>query len=43
MARVSAPLADLALWAWTRGGAVETDGDPETLAALDAVVAEGMQ
>jgi uncharacterized protein (TIGR03083 family) len=41
-ATVAAPLADLALWAWTRGGAVRTDGDLATLGALDAVIAEGL-
>jgi uncharacterized protein (TIGR03083 family) len=42
-ATVSAPASDLALWAWTRGGAVETSGQPAALAALDAVVTNGMQ
>ncbi|MGV9801167.1 maleylpyruvate isomerase family mycothiol-dependent enzyme [Mycobacterium sp. NPDC003449] len=36
------PLADLALWAWTRGGAVDVSGDPASVAALDAVVGQGM-
>jgi uncharacterized protein (TIGR03083 family) len=42
-ATVSAPIVDLALWAWTRGGSVQTSGEPESLAALDAVVTNGMQ
>lgn len=42
-ATVRAPLRDLALWAWTRGGAVQTEGNPQTLADLNAVVSEGMQ
>ena len=41
-ATVSAPVVDLALWAWTRGGAVETSGEPASAAALDAVVTGGM-
>ena len=41
-ATVSGPVRDIALWAWTRGGSVETSGQPSSLAALDAVVAEGM-
>jgi len=42
-ATVSAPAGDLALWAWTRGGAVEIAGDDASVAALDAVVTNGMQ
>jgi uncharacterized protein (TIGR03083 family) len=42
-AAVRAPVRDLALWAWTRGGAVEISGDAASVAALDAVVANGMQ
>ncbi|MGV9711648.1 maleylpyruvate isomerase family mycothiol-dependent enzyme [Gordonia sp. NPDC003424] len=41
-ASVAAPVTDLALWAWTRGGSVEMTGDPVVLAALDAVVSKGM-
>jgi uncharacterized protein (TIGR03083 family) len=41
-ASVSAPVVDLALWAWTRGGAVEVAGDAASVAALDAVVNNGM-
>jgi hypothetical protein len=41
-ATVSARVVDLALWAWTRGGAVETSGQSASLAALDAVVTNGM-
>jgi uncharacterized protein (TIGR03083 family) len=42
-ATVRAPIGDLALWAWTRGGAVEVSGDAESVAALDAVVTNGIQ
>jgi uncharacterized protein (TIGR03083 family) len=41
-ATVTAPALDLALWAWTRGGSVHVTGQPEALAALDAVVAYGI-
>jgi uncharacterized protein (TIGR03083 family) len=40
---VSAPVADLALWAWTRGGAVTISGEPAAKAALDALMAQGIQ
>jgi hypothetical protein len=39
---VAAPVADLALWAWTRGGTVEISGQPASVAALTAVVTNGM-
>ena len=42
-ATVSAPVVDLALWAWTRGGSVQTGGQSVSLAALEAVVANGIQ
>jgi hypothetical protein len=42
-ATVSGPVGDLALWAWTRGGVVEVSGDAESVAALNAVVGNGMQ
>jgi hypothetical protein len=42
-ASVTAPVVDLALWAWTRGGSVEISGDSASVAALDAVVSNGMQ
>jgi uncharacterized protein (TIGR03083 family) len=42
-ATVTAPVVDLALWAWTRGGSVEIAGDAASVAALDAVVTNGMQ
>jgi Mycothiol maleylpyruvate isomerase N-terminal domain len=42
-ATVSGPVGDLALWAWTRGGDVEISGDAASIAALDAVVTNGMQ
>jgi uncharacterized protein (TIGR03083 family) len=38
----TAPLVDLALWAWTRGGTVEITGEPPARAALDDVIAGGM-
>ncbi|MFW0787264.1 maleylpyruvate isomerase family mycothiol-dependent enzyme [Gordonia sp. CPCC 206044] len=41
-ATAAARTVDLALWAWTRGGVAQTDGDGGTLAALDAVVTQGM-
>ena len=41
-AAVRAPLGDLALWAWTRGGVVEITGDDASVAALDALVTNGM-
>jgi uncharacterized protein (TIGR03083 family) len=39
---VSGPVEDLALWAWTRGGTVTLSGQPASLAALDAVLTQGM-
>jgi uncharacterized protein (TIGR03083 family) len=42
-ATVRAPIGDVALWVWTRGGAVEVSGDAESVAAVDAVVTNGMQ
>jgi uncharacterized protein (TIGR03083 family) len=42
-ATVSGPVGDLALWACTRGGAVQTSGQSASLTALDAVVTNGMQ
>jgi uncharacterized protein (TIGR03083 family) len=39
---VSAPVADLALWSWTRGGSVSVTGESSAEAALEAVVAGGM-
>jgi uncharacterized protein (TIGR03083 family) len=42
-ATVRAPTDALALWAWTRGGVVEITGDDGSVAALDAVVTNGMQ
>jgi uncharacterized protein (TIGR03083 family) len=41
-ATVTAPVVDLALWTWNRGGAVQISGEPASVAALDAVVAHGM-
>jgi uncharacterized protein (TIGR03083 family) len=42
-ATVSGSVGALALWAWTRGGAVQVSGDGTSVAALDAVVNNGMQ
>jgi uncharacterized protein (TIGR03083 family) len=42
-ATVSGKIGDLALWAWTRGGAVHVSGDAESVAALTAVITNGMQ
>ena len=42
-ATVSAPVVDLALWAWTRPGSVEISGRPASVAALNAVISNGMQ
>ncbi|WP_123024980.1 maleylpyruvate isomerase family mycothiol-dependent enzyme [Mycolicibacterium stellerae] len=39
---VTGSVEDLALWAWTRGGTVGIAGDPASLAALDALIAQGM-
>jgi hypothetical protein len=40
---VRAPVEDLALWSWTRGGTVETAGDPHGVAALERLIANGIQ
>jgi uncharacterized protein (TIGR03083 family) len=42
-ATIAAPAQDLALWAWTRGGMVERSGSTAALAAVDVLVAHGMQ
>jgi uncharacterized protein (TIGR03083 family) len=42
-ATVIAPVGDLALWAWTRGGTVDISGDAASVTALNAVVDNGMQ
>ena len=39
---VSAPVEDLALWTWTRGGTVAISGQPGSIAAMDAVLTQGM-
>jgi uncharacterized protein (TIGR03083 family) len=41
-ATIKATAVDLALWAWTRGGSVDVSGEPASVAALDAVVGNGM-
>jgi hypothetical protein len=41
-ATVHASTEDLALWAWTRGGSVQTSGQPASLAAMDAMLSQGM-
>jgi uncharacterized protein (TIGR03083 family) len=38
----SAPVVDLALWAWGRGGSAEITGDAASQQALAAVIAQGM-
>ena len=38
-----APVVDLALWAWTRGGVVETTGAAATLGALAGLIDHGIQ
>lgn len=40
---VTAPVQELALWAWQRGGTVRIEGDPGQVAAVTAVVANGIQ
>ena len=42
-ASVSAPVGELALWTWTRGKGVVPSGQPHALAALDALLAHGME
>lgn len=42
VASVVAPVVDLALWAWRRGGAVLSTGDAATLAAFTELVERGM-
>ena len=42
-ATVIGPVVDLALWVWTRPGTVEISGQAASVAALDAVVSNGMQ
>jgi uncharacterized protein (TIGR03083 family) len=39
---VSAPVTDLALWSWVRGGSVEITGDAEGRAAVGAMITRGM-
>ncbi|QGN31800.1 maleylpyruvate isomerase family mycothiol-dependent enzyme [Microlunatus sp. Gsoil 973] len=39
---VQAPVTDLALWSWVRGGSVEIAGRADAQAALDAVISHGM-
>lgn len=43
VATASGTVADLALWAWTRGGTVAVTGEPAAIAALDALIATGIQ
>jgi uncharacterized protein (TIGR03083 family) len=42
-ATVSARVVDLALWAWTRPGSVQVSGRPASVAALNAVITNGIQ
>ena len=39
---VTGPVEDLALWAWTRGGSVSISGEPNAVAALDALLTQGL-
>jgi uncharacterized protein (TIGR03083 family) len=39
---VTGSMQDLALWAWTRGGAVGIFGEPASRDALDALITQGM-
>lgn len=41
-ATVRGTAADLALWAWNRGGSADISGEPAALQALHAVVSRGM-
>lgn len=41
-ATVTGAVADLAWWAWRRGGSVDVSGAPESVAAVRAVVNRGM-
>jgi uncharacterized protein (TIGR03083 family) len=41
-ATVRAPVVDLAMWAWTRGDAVQIAGRSPAIAALEALLAQGM-
>lgn len=41
-ATVTGPVADLALWAWTRGGQVATSGERTAVEAFESVVTQGM-
>lgn len=42
-ATVAAPVIDLALWSWRRGGVVETGGDADLVAAFTTLVENGIQ
>jgi uncharacterized protein (TIGR03083 family) len=42
-AAVIAPVVDLALWVWTRGGKADISGESDSVAALTALVDCGMQ
>lgn len=42
-ATVIGTVADLALWAWGRGGSVEVTGESSAIATLSALIGEGMQ
>jgi uncharacterized protein (TIGR03083 family) len=39
---VAAPVEDLALWAWTRGGSVSISGEQQAVAVLEALLTQGM-
>lgn len=40
---VTAPVEQLALWAWGRGGKADVTGDPTAVAAVQALIAQGIQ
>jgi hypothetical protein len=42
-ATVIGTVADLALWAWGRGGSVEVTGESSAIVTLSALIGEGMQ
>ena len=41
--RVTAPVVDLARWAWVRGGTAEITGEPEARAVVDTLMRSGIQ
>ena len=39
----TAPVVDLARWAWSRDAAANVEGDPRGMAALETLLSNGMQ